>query len=233
MKTPSRTTWTPERLTGLDATHVVADDDLACSMTPLTLEAFQAMRAAASREGFDLQVASAFRDFSRQARIWNAKFRGERPVYDRHGNALDHASLASEDLIDAILAWSALPGASRHHWGTDVDVFDGARVATRADVKLLPEESAPGGVFAALHSWLDREMGRFGFYRPYDVWRGGLNAEPWHLSFQTEAADALQALTPAAMAEGLANAPQFDGSAAVLPRLADIHARYVTNVASG
>ena len=29
---------------------------------------------------------------------------------------------------DAILLWSALPGASRHHWGTDFDVFDRAAV---------------------------------------------------------------------------------------------------------
>ncbi len=36
------------------------------------------------------------------------------------------ASSAEAERVAAILVWSALPGASRHHWGTDCDVIDAA-----------------------------------------------------------------------------------------------------------
>ncbi|MCZ8486094.1 D-alanyl-D-alanine carboxypeptidase family protein [Vibrio lentus] len=30
---------------------------------------------------------------------------------------------SEQQKLSAILRWSALPGASRHHWGCDFDVF--------------------------------------------------------------------------------------------------------------
>ena len=37
-----------------------------------------------------------------------------------------------------ILEWSALPGASRHHWGSEFDVFDLAALPEGYRVQLLP-----------------------------------------------------------------------------------------------
>ena len=56
------------------------------------------------------------------------------------------APLAPDALIETILLWSALPGGSRHHWGTDVDVFDAAAVApgNACDRKLLSVSDVGG-----------------------------------------------------------------------------------------
>ena len=104
-------------LTGRATTHVVQRDDLRAAIHRDVMEPFLALKAAASGAGIDLTIASGFRDFGAQVRIWNMKYRGERPLYDAEGNVRDHASLNPGELVEGILCWSALPGASRH-WGS-------------------------------------------------------------------------------------------------------------------
>ena len=77
---------------------------------------------AADTAGFQLEIASGFRDFSRQLLIWNNKFSGQRTMLDSHSQPLDPSRLSDEEKLFAILRWSALPGTSRHHWGTDFDI---------------------------------------------------------------------------------------------------------------
>ena len=89
------------------------------------------MRAAAAADGIDLVAFSSFRDFDRQLAIWNGKFRGERPMQDRAGRRSTPGALSPAERVAAILWWSALPGASRHHWGTDFDVMDADGAAGR------------------------------------------------------------------------------------------------------
>ena len=76
----------------------------------------QQLRDVAEQAGQTLAVASAYRGFDRQLSIWNAKARGEKPVLDLAGQAIDLDCLSDWDRVQAILTWSALPGASRHHW---------------------------------------------------------------------------------------------------------------------
>jgi len=84
------------------------------------------MRAAAADAGVLLEPFSAFRDLKTQARIWRQKWTGARPILDQDGNGIDRAESDEDDLIEAILGWSALPGCSRHHWGSEIDVYDRA-----------------------------------------------------------------------------------------------------------
>lgn len=216
-------------LTGRAATHVVQRDDLGAAVHRNTLEPFLALKAAAAGEGIDLQIASAFRDFAAQLRIWNMKYRGERPLYDKAGNVRDHASLEAGELIEGILCWSALPGASRHHWGTDIDVIDRAAMPEGYRYRLLPGEYAAGGVFGRLNAWLDRNMARFGFFRPYAEYRGGVYAEPWHLSHEPTATAALRMLTPELVATTVRDSDVL-GKDEVLARLPDIYRTYVANI---
>src|SRR3954471_13327081 len=134
-------------LTGRAATHVVQCDDLRAALHRDVLAPFLELKAAAADAGIDLAIASAFRDFGAQLRIWNMKYRGERPLYDPAGNVRDHAVLDADQLVSAILCWSALPGASRHHWGTDIDVVDRAAMPEGYRYRLVPEEFAAGGAF--------------------------------------------------------------------------------------
>src|SRR5262249_7684278 len=109
-------------LTGRARTHVVALSEFGCELEPQAATGWRAMRAAAAHDGFDRQAVSGFRDFDRQLAIWNGKFRGTRALLDADSRPLDAADLDQAQRVAAILVWSALPGASRHHWGSDCDV---------------------------------------------------------------------------------------------------------------
>jgi LAS superfamily LD-carboxypeptidase LdcB len=216
-------------LTGRTRTHVIQRDDLGAAIHAQALEPFLQMSADALRDGIDISITSAFRDFAAQQRIWNLKWSGERPLYDAHGIARDHASLDAPGIIDAILCWSALPGGSRHHWGTEIDVVDRAAMPEGYRVQLLPSEAAPGGVFHPLHCWLDSNMGHYGFFRPYQTFRGGVHPEAWHLSYGPVSVSALEALTPEILAEAVRGSAML-GKDLVLERLDQLYTRYVRNV---
>lgn len=215
------------QLTGRDRGHLVALAEPRCLLHAAAVEPFMAMRAAAARAGFDLVPVSSFRDFERQRAIWNAKFRGERPALDRRERPVRMKSLDPGARIEAILCWSALPGASRHHWGTDVDVADGRVAGYRP--RLEAQEYRRGGPFAALSRWLSAHMRHFGFYRPYASRRPGVQPEPWHLSYAPVARGALAAMTTELLASAI-RGNGVDGETEILARLPEIRKRYVLDV---
>jgi hypothetical protein len=125
---------------------------------PATRPAFLDLRAAAAAAGFDLRIASAYRSFERQLTIWNGKLSGERPVLDEEDRPLDLATLGDVERIERVLRFSAMPGASRHHWGTDLDIYDAAAVPPGYRLCLNAAEVADEGPFGPLHRWLDERI---------------------------------------------------------------------------
>lgn len=218
-------------LTGRSSRHVQEFGALHCVLHPAAASAWSAMRAAALTEGIDLEAVSSFRSFDRQLAIWNGKFRGQRPVLSRAGKPLDVLTMDEAARVDAILCWSALPGASRHHWGTDLDVIDRAALEPGKEAQLESGEYAVGGPFEMLDRWLDEHGESFGFFRPYDRDRGGVQPEPWHCSFAPLAVAALEQLTVDVLAAALQDSG-LDGAAAVFSRLPELHQRYVRAVAA-
>jgi len=200
-----------------------------CSLHHAVVAPFTALRSAAATAGIDLVPVSSFRDFARQLAIWNGKCRGERELRDSGGALVDAATLDDDTLVGNILHWSALPGASRHHWGTEMDVIDAAAVLPGYRPQLIPAEFAPGGVFAVLNDWLDAHAAQFGFYRPYASFRGGVQPEPWHLSHAAVAAAALQQFSLAVLQQALEDS-DLAAKDAVQRRLPQIFERYVMNV---
>jgi len=190
---------------------------------------FLAMREAGAAAGFDLMPVSSFRDFERQRAIWNAKFRGERPALDKAGRRVNMAALLPGARVETILLWSALPGMSRHHWGSDVDVADGRVMAAGYTLRLELDEFRRGGAFAALSAWLGANMRRFGFYRPYTRRGHGVQPEPWHLSYAPVARPALARMTVTLLAEAIAG-QGVEGEAEILARLPVIRERYLLDV---
>jgi LAS superfamily LD-carboxypeptidase LdcB len=216
-------------LTGRLRTHIAAVADPACQLHAQAVTPFLNLRKAARLEGIDLVPVSSFRDFDRQLAIWNAKFNGERPMLDAAGNRLEAAGLAPRERVEAILLWSALPGASRHHWGTDLDLIDGNANADGFKDKLTREAFAPDGPFGHLDRWLDAHAARFGFFRPYQGARSGVQPEPWHVSFAPVAEKARRSLSKAVLRAAIAAAPLL-GKEAVLEHLDALHARYVETI---
>lgn len=219
----------PEELTGRAPTHLIELTAPACLLHRDAVGALLALRAAAAAAGFDLLPVSSFRDFDRQLAIWNGKFEGTRALLDAAGNPLDALALPPVSRIDAILRWSALPGGSRHHWGTDVDLVDGAAIPAGYRVQLTAAEFAAGGPFAPLHAWLEANAARFGFFRPFRGVRSGVQPEPWHYSFAPVAESARRALTVEVLAETLRAAPLL-GREDVLARIGELHAHYVARI---
>jgi LAS superfamily LD-carboxypeptidase LdcB len=216
-------------LTGQARTHIIDLPELRGGLHAHVAAPFLRMRRAAAADGFDLSPMSSFRDFSRQLTIWNGKFSGDRPMLDAAGARVDANTLSEAARVDTILLWSALPGASRHHWGTDVDVVDLRAMPPEYRVQLTAEEFAPGGPFAPLAEWLDTHAARFGFFRPYRGVRSGVAPEPWHFSFAPIAENARRKLSPAVLHSALTAAPLL-GKEEVVRRIEELHARYVATI---
>jgi len=167
-------------LYGLSSTHLVE-----CSgyfLEQQTAAAFEKMRAAAAQEGIAIGICSAFRDFNRQQLIWNAKASGTRALLNKDSQPVDINGKTAAQIVELILLWSALPGTSRHHWGTDLDIFDSHKVS-KSDLQLIPQEYQLDGPCYHLSLWLAKNAQRFGFYLPFQQGLSGVSAEPWHLSY--------------------------------------------------
>jgi len=141
----------------------------------LTKEASQAylkMKSAAKKEGLNLKIASSHRAFDRQVAIWNYKYSKNM-----------EASMTPEENIKKITEYSTIPGTSRHHWGTEIDLID-AVPKVEGDVLLttLFEENGP---YASLNNWLKKNAHKYNFYLVYtnEESRTGFKYEPWHYSY--------------------------------------------------
>ncbi|WP_308665374.1 M15 family metallopeptidase [uncultured Aggregatibacter sp.] len=188
---------TPEMLTGKSCAHLI---HLPTPHSPNhflqaeSVKAFQGLQQSAVKHGFNLQPASSFRDFARQQLIWNGKFNGERKVHDDAGNALDLSRLDDWQKSQAILRWSALPGASRHHWGTEIDIFDPDLLPQGQSLQLEPWEYEKGGYFFELSEFLTENLPHFDFSLPFMQMPAEIKIgrEPWHISYMPLAEKAKQ-----------------------------------------
>lgn len=147
--------------------------------------AFRSWQDEAKKEGFQLTIASSFRDFERQQWIWSRKFSGLRKVHNDQGDILDLSTMDEWQKCQAILRFSAAPGLSRHHWGTDMDLYDPSLLPEEQKLQLEPFEYQKGGYFFEFSEWLKQSAPRFGFFSPFLNMpeRSRVAEEPWHYSF--------------------------------------------------
>jgi LAS superfamily LD-carboxypeptidase LdcB len=217
-----------ELLLGVSDAKLILMPEFNSFFHPQVVAPLLALSAAATAAGFSLQVASSYRNFERQLSIWNNKARGVRPVLDAHGQSLDMALLNDKEKIFAILRWSALPGASRHHWGTDFDVYDISSITSDYSVQLTVEETQGDGPFAKFHQWLNTELMNKadGFYRPYMNDIGGIAPEPWHLSY-APIANIYAAQMSEAIVRAQLQATDIALKETLLENLAEIYQRFI------
>lgn len=123
---------------------------------------FKKMYAAALADNIKLIILSAARNFDYQKAIWEKK-------WERLNN-----SAFKDPLLRAteILKYSALPGTSRHHWGTDIDLVN------------LNNSYFESGEGKRIYEWLKANASKYGFYQPYTAGRKmGYKEEKWHWSY--------------------------------------------------
>lgn len=198
-------------------------------LLPAVADAFLAMQQQVQADGMDMQIVSSYRNFERQLAIWNRKWRGELPLFDHAGKRLNTAALSAEDKVHAILIWSALPGGSRHHWGTDLDVYDKAAVdACGGEFDLVDAEYRAGGPCYQLACWMDDNLQKFGFSRPFLLDQGGVATELWHLTHTASAAEFEAQRQQLALYNCLQTA-DIEGKQTVLAMLDELYPRFVLN----
>ena len=219
----------PAQLMGLDQSHLIPVGNKHY-LHKNVAAAFEKMRQGAALDGVDIQICSSFRSFDQQLAIWNRKWSGELPLNTLQNTQLNTAQLSDEEKIHAIMLWSALPGASRHHWGSDFDVYDRASVdACNHSLKLVPSEYEDGGPCGKLSQWILRHASHYGFYLPYAKYVGGVAQEPWHLSHKQVAKDIQKTFVIDQLYAQLAHS-SIMGKALVLELLPELVKQYTFNL---
>jgi LAS superfamily LD-carboxypeptidase LdcB len=189
---------------------------------------FNALVKNAKHADLDIRIASGYRSFERQLHIWNNKFSGKTAIKSINGETVDISKLSAVDIVEAILLFSALPGASRHHWGCDIDIY-APNLLLGEPLALEPWEYANTGPMAKLTLWLVENASKYGFYFPYDRFRGGVAAEPWHLSYIPIAKQYQSALN-VNLLKSLIIETDIAGKDVIISHLPTIFDRYINNV---
>lgn len=108
-------------------------------------------------------VVSATRNYHYQNGIWQRKW-----------DALTAKINDPQKIAEEILKFSSMPGTSRHHWGTDIDITSVSSEFFKNDKK---------GII--LYKWLQDNLPKYGFCQPFNEGRkGGYLPEEWHWSYK-------------------------------------------------
>ena len=160
-------------------------------------QAFVQMAQTAREAGISLQIISATRNFTAQKRIWEAKWNGQRPV---GGQDLSQTIPNAKERALKILEYSSMPGTSRHHWGTDIDL------------NALTNNYFASGEGKKIYDWLQLHAHTYGFCQVYteqgEERPGGYQEEKWHWSYMPLAHQFLRQYNATISYDDLGN---FDG----------------------
>lgn len=216
-------------LTGRENKNLVEykEEDRTYLLSKEAKEGFLKLKEQLSNHGINLSLVSSYRSFEHQLRIWNGKASGQRKLYDKDENLLNYQDLSPIEIIHAILRWSALPGASRHHWGTEIDVFD-ANIKEVSEVNLTLKECDKD--FNDLYQHLDQYLKQCGFHRPYALDLGGVSPEPWHLSFSKESQELEENYSIDTIIKSLNETQDMQFKDIVLENIEEIFQKYIINV---
>lgn len=142
-------------------------------LQPVVSSAFIAMNEYAKLDGYNLNIFSAYRNFDLQLLIWNKKY-----------ITLENELSDKNEIVSSILRYNALPGTSRHHWGTEIDII--GNISKQKD-PLIEENYSLGGIYFELFLWLQKNASKFGFHLVYtnNHLRPGFFYEPWHFSYKS------------------------------------------------
>lgn len=233
----SSTTLSEQQIIGLEQTHLTVIEN----NSELLGQKFQCHHEAlvplarlirqSEIDGVPLRIVSSYRSFEQQLAIWNRKFHEDIELNLPDGETVRAQTLSKKERIKAILHYSALPGTSRHHWGTDFDVFDAAEIDCGYKVQLTEAEFSPQGPCGNLNQWLENNLEPYGFFKPYAEFIGGYQCEPWHISLQTLSKDPIKNFPIPLLADTLEKS-EIGGKKIILSQLDGIVETYVKKINS-
>ena len=173
--------FTREQLIGKGNPDIVGDSYLS-KMHKDTAIALGKMQKEAAGHGIKIEVVSAYRSFQRQKEIFEGKYR----KYTQEG-------ASPLEALQKIIEYSTIPGTSRHHWGTDLDLIDGG--IPKPKNVLIADHFQGTGPFCKMKEWMNEHAASFGFLEVYtdDPQRKGFHYEPWHFSYAPVSIPMLQA----------------------------------------
>lgn len=136
-------------------------------------QAFSRMHQAAKNEGVNLVILSATRTFNAQKNIWEKKW-----IRD------DYKKFSPAQRVKEIMKYSSMPGTSRHHWGTDIDINS------------LENNYFNSQEGKKVYDWMVKNASKFGYFQTYTSkvnGRTGYEEEKWHWSYMPIAGPMLEA----------------------------------------
>ena len=175
-------------ITGQTTEHLIWSDEDNTYIHKDVFSKIQYLKQLSQSNGINLGILSGFRSFEVQKGIVEKKINGTRPILDDYGKTKNPKDLPPSELLESILRWSALPGFSRHHWGTDFDIYDKNALPPGYQIQLIPAEYEKQGPFYKLNKWINELIlkdNSLEFFLPYKRDLGGVAKEPWHISFST------------------------------------------------
>jgi D-alanyl-D-alanine carboxypeptidase len=120
------------------------------------------MYDAALKENIKLTIISGTRSFFDQRDKWQSKWNN--PEFNKIHDPTTRAT--------KLLRWWSMPGTSRHHWGTEIDIVN---------MKLAFYKTAAG---RKMYTWMCENASKYGFYQPFNAGRTtGYQEEKWHWSY--------------------------------------------------
>jgi len=166
---PTPPALTDEQLMGLQKLRGLwKDEESGQFALKEVMEAYRDLREAALKDGWRLQLVSGYRSFGNQRRIWN---KNDRRLADRE-------DLTEGAKVRIIMSTVSIPGLSRHHWGTELDITERSLRG-----QLVPLKEGTPKKVRDFYDWMERNAPRYGFCRVYQGKGGSIVDEPWHWSY--------------------------------------------------
>ncbi|MGH7739626.1 MAG: D-alanyl-D-alanine carboxypeptidase family protein [bacterium] len=163
-------TMTKAQLLGFrDPPDMATDPESGKRAQAAVIAAYEKLRVKALENGWHLILVSGYRSYWHQVRLWNERYHKVSP----------DDKMTTDQRVRAIMDYVDLPGLSRHHWGTELDISEeslrGQLLHRSPD---LPQRVKD------FYAWMADNAPLFGFCRTYKGTGGFIQDEPWHWSYQ-------------------------------------------------
>jgi hypothetical protein len=148
--------------------EMIEDPETGHRALPAVMQAFWRFKERAKTDGWDLILVSAYRSYRDQRRVWNQS----------DDSYLQRGATNQKKRVEAVMSLVSVPGLSRHHWGTELDISETSIRGQLVNV----EPDTPERVLK-FYAWMQKNAPQYGFCQVYLGQKGSVHNEPWHWSY--------------------------------------------------